>query len=213
MCAEIGIAGEEFMEQIDIFSERIRWLAIATGLASALALFPILFLLYPAILIVGGIIQPRFPSMGKWFVWAGAAELLVVLITYDVHVLFPHPLSQPPYMSLMVSVSTILIIWCSTELIADGLNRLRAHRSMPRAEPPPVGWGAWVVAVLLNFVVGWSGYGLIGWYLQPRNPRLPDTGLYTFCMLLVTAVIVIAFDVSLAKRVIELKHARARESS
>ena len=49
------------MGQIDIFPERLRWVAIATGAASALALFPILFLLYPALLIVGGIIQPSFP--------------------------------------------------------------------------------------------------------------------------------------------------------
>ena len=75
------------MGQIDIFPERLRWVAIATGAASALALFPILFLLYPALLIVGGIIQPRFPSTGRRFVWAGALLLGPVLIMYDVMIL------------------------------------------------------------------------------------------------------------------------------
>jgi hypothetical protein len=60
-----GSLGNSQMEQIDTFSARVRWLAIATGFASALALFPILALLYPALLIVGGIIQPRSPSAGR----------------------------------------------------------------------------------------------------------------------------------------------------
>jgi hypothetical protein len=50
------LTGLSQMEQTDIFSERIRRLAIATGIVSALALFPIFFLLYPALLIVGGMI-------------------------------------------------------------------------------------------------------------------------------------------------------------
>jgi len=201
------------MEQTDIFSRRIRWLAVAAGLASTLALFPILFFLYPALLIVGAVIQPRFPRAGRWFVWAGTAELCAVLIIYDVSVLFPHPLSQSHYMTRTFSVSTILILWCSAELVADGLNQLRIRRSMPHTEPSPVGWGEWIVALVLNFVIGWSGYGLVSWHSQPHNSHLPDTGFYPLCMPLVTAVIVIAFDISLARRVIELKHARARESA
>jgi hypothetical protein len=51
------------MEQTAIFSPRIRWVAIATGVASGLALFPILFFLYPGLLIAGGYIQPRFPTI------------------------------------------------------------------------------------------------------------------------------------------------------
>jgi hypothetical protein len=138
------------MEQADIFSRRIRWLAVAAGLASALALCPILFLFYPALLIVGAVIQPRFPRTGMWFVWAGAAEVCVVLIIYD-SLLFPHRLSQPDYMTLTFSVSTILIMWCSAELVADGLNQLRIRRSMPHTKPSPVGWGEWIVALVLNF--------------------------------------------------------------
>jgi hypothetical protein len=53
------------MEQTDILSQRIRRLAIATGITSALALFPIFFLLYPTFLIVGGIIQPSLPKRRK----------------------------------------------------------------------------------------------------------------------------------------------------
>jgi hypothetical protein len=192
------------MEQTEIFSRRIRCVATAAGVASALALFPILHLLYPALLIIGGIYQPRFPSTGRWLVWVGAAELWPVLITYDLYVLFPHPF-QPLYMGLTFSASTVLLIWCSAELIVDGINRLRVHLSMPKAELQPAGWGAWIVAAVLNFMVVWMAYGLIGWHRQP-NPIAPD--IHVFLTPLVTAVIVITFDISLIGRVAKLRRIR-----
>ena len=195
------------MEQSDIFSARIRWRAFATGVASALALFPILDLLYPPLLIAGGLMQPRFPTTGKWFVWIGAAELWPVLITYDVYVLLPHPF-QPLYMGLTFSASTVLLVWCSAELIVDVINRRRVRRSVPRAEPQPVGWGAWIVAAALNATVGWSVYGLISWHHELNPSAPPDTPLYAFWTPLVTAVIAIAFDVSLIGRVVELQRIR-----
>ena len=106
------------MEQTDIFSARIRWLAIATGVASALALFPILFLLYPALLIAGGYIQPRFPITGKWFVWAGAVNLWPVVVLYDA-MMFQDlwgKTKSPELMVLTFPVTTVLLLWCSVEL-------------------------------------------------------------------------------------------------
>jgi len=196
------------MEHTDIFSARIRWVAIATGVASALALFPILFLLYPALLIAGGLMQPRFPTTGKWFVWVGAAELWPVLITYDVSVLFPHPF-QPLYMGLAFSASTVLLVWCSVEVIVDGINRLHVRRSMPRAEPQPVAWGEWIVAAVLNFIVVWMADGLIGW----RQPDHIAPNIHRFLTPLVTAVIVIAYDRSLIGRVAKLRRIRRAAAS
>lgn len=195
------------MEKTDIFSARIRWVAIATGIASALALFPILYLLYPALLIAGGLIQPRFPTIGKWFVWVGAAELWPVLITYDVYVLFPHPF-QLLYMGLTFSALTALLIWCSVELIADGINRLRLRGSMPQAQSQPVGWGVWIFGTVLNFMAVWMAYGLIGWGRQPDHIA---ADIHLFLTPLVTAVIVIAFDISVIGRV--AKHRRIRRAA
>lgn len=192
--------------QTDIFSERIRRLAIATGIASALALFPILFLLYPTLLIVGGIIQPRFPTTGRWFVWAGAANLGVVVITYD-SMMFPHPWRPPKYPGYMVltfAVTTLVLAWCFAELIFDGLRRMRARRSMPRTEPLPVSLGVWILALALNLLVAWE---VSGWVLTPSLHRLSD-GFYTLGMPLVQAVIVVALDISLIRRVVKLRHAR-----
>jgi len=109
------------MEKSDLFPQRVRWLAIATGIASALALFPVLFLLHPAFLITGGIIQPRHPRAGRWLVWIGAANLGVITLLYDA-MLYPHPWLQPHYMTVAFSASTILLLWCYAELVVDGLN-------------------------------------------------------------------------------------------
>ena len=144
--------------------------------------------------------------------WGGAAELWVILITYDAFVIFPHPLSQPLLMTLTFSVATVLLIWCSAELSADGLTRLQARRSSTRAQPSEVGWGAWIVAAVLNFLVVWSGYGVISWHRHPDTPGIPDNGFYSFGTLLVTTLIVIAFDISLARTVIALKHAKKQSS-
>jgi hypothetical protein len=137
--------------------------------------------------------------------------LWAIFITYDIYVLFPHPFT-PFYMGLTFLISNVLLLWCSAELIADGLNRLRARRSSARAQPAPVGWAAWIIAAVLNFLVVWSVYGIISFHRLPGDPRVPDTALHTPWMpLLATAVIVIAFDISLARRIIGLRYARTRE--
>jgi hypothetical protein len=194
------------MEQTDVLPERIRRLAIATGIASALALFPIFFLLFPALLIVGGMIQPRYPSTGKWFVWAGAANLGVVVAMYDA-MMFPHPWRQPKYpvyMVLVFSVTTVLLVWCSAELIVDGLRRMWARRSVPPPEPRPVSLGVWILAVALSLFVGWD---VTGWVQDPSRYRHTDI-FYTLALAMVQAVIVVTFDISLMRRVVKLRRAR-----
>jgi hypothetical protein len=191
------------MEQTDIFSPRIRWLAVATGVAAAFALLPILFFLYPGLLIVGGIIQPRFPTAGKWFVWVGAASLWVDVIVYD-EMMFQDLRGQtksPQYMVLTFLATTVLLTWCSVELIADGLKRIRARRSMPPAEPRPVSRGVWSFAVVLNLFLGWVA---ANWVLAPiRYPHA--TSFYTLTMALLQALPVVALDISLIRTVVRLR--------
>jgi hypothetical protein len=194
------------MEQTDIFSRKIRWLAIATGIASALALFPILFLLYPALLIAGGLMQPRFPATGKWFVWVGAASLWVNVIVYDA-MMFQDLQGQtksPEYMVLTFSATTVLLIWCSVELVADGLRRMRAGRSLPPAEPRPVSRGVWSFAVVLNLLLGW---GVAGW-LAPSWYRYSGIFYVLSALRNQAGIIVVAFDIFLIWRVVKLRRAR-----
>jgi hypothetical protein len=90
-------------------------------------------------------------------VWAGAANLWVVVIVHDA-MMFPHPwrLSENPiYMMLPFLATTVLLTWCCVELIADGLKRLRTRRSMPPAEPRPVSRAVWILAVVsIPYYVG-----------------------------------------------------------
>jgi hypothetical protein len=198
------------MEQTDIFSERVRRLAIATGIASALALFPIFFLLYPALLIVGGMIQPRQPTMGKWFVWAGTANLWVVVVMYDA-MMSPHPWRQPKsplYMVATFWATTVLLLWFSVELVVDGLERMRARRSMPLVEQRPVSLGVWILAAVLSLFVGRNA---AGWVLEPSWRQHSDI-FYLLGITLVQAVLVVAFDISLIRRVIKLRRASHAES-
>ncbi len=198
------------MEQTNIFPKRIRGLAVATGVASALALFPALLFRHPApaLLIVGGIIQARFPSTGRWFVWAGAIGLGPVLITYDV-MLFPHPFVQPGYLTLIFLIFpavTVLLLWCYAELVVEGVARMRAKRSLPAAETHPVGWGAWIVAAALSLWIGRGVYGFINGYYSGDHHVTPPV-LVAAAMTLPLVVIVVAFDIWLISRTIKLRRA------
>jgi hypothetical protein len=204
------------MEQAEIFSRRIRRLTIATGVASALALFPILFLLSPALLVVGGIIQPRFPATGRWFVWAGASLLIPVLIVYDVMML-RDAFSSGPYtstpllMTLTFPPATILLIWCYAELVVHSLQKMRAWRLLPAPEPRPVPWGAWTIAAVLNFLAAWELGSFLSWHRDPGYARLDASARVALAMQLVMILIVVAFDISLVNRVVRLRRARIAE--
>lgn len=186
-----------------MFSRRLRWLVVATGLVAAIALFPIVFLLYPAILVAGGALQPRFPKTGRWFAWIGIAELWVVFITYGLRVFFPHPLLQPRYMILAFSFTVPLLIWCSAELVADVLKQRRDLRSVRATVSEPMRTSVWI-ATGISLYAAWDAYTLLAWYFQSRD-HMADAELCAFWMRLVLIVIVIAFDISLVRRALEMK--------
>jgi|ERR1700677_19281 hypothetical protein len=194
------------MEQTNIFPKRIRGLAITTGVASAFALFPALFLHFPALLIVGGVIQPRFPSTGRWLVWAGALGLGPLLITYDV-MLFPHPFILPGYVAFTFPAATILLVWCYAELAFDGLVRMHARHSLPRMESRQVGWGEWIVAVALNLWIGRGVYGFLSGYYASDRHVAPSVVVVAAAMTLPLVAIVVAFDIWLTSRTIKLRRA------
>ncbi len=196
------------MEETNILPKRVRRLAIATGIASALALFPILFLLYPALLILGGVIQPRFPSTGRWLVWAGAAMLGAPLIVYDI-MLFVRPEGRAPLnMTLTFPPATILLAWCYVELVANGVRRLRGRRFRAPEESRPIGWGPWAVAALLTFYMAWDLGGLLGWYRGLNDHRLDAGARVAGSMHLVMLLIVVAFDISLVRRDVKVRRSR-----
>jgi len=197
------------MEQHDVFSRKIRWLAIAVGLSAA-ALFSFLSPLaafVPALLPLAAALQPRLPDPGKqivkWFIWVwafGWSQGLVVLSVLMLNNSLPHA-HYFVVLRVLSTISALLILWWDVELIIDGVRRIRIWRSAPAQEPRPVSLGLWMFAVALNLWVGWGLVNIISIYHGVGD-------LYALVMSIVEAVIVIAFDAYLTWRVVKLRRAR-----
>ena len=194
------------MEPRDVFSRRIRWLAIAVGLsAAALSCFlSPLAALVPAFLPSGAALQPSLPDPGKrivkWFMWAWALGWSPYLVVIS-FLLLLNRLPQAHYFVVLRGLSTVsalLILWWDIELIVDGARRIRMWRSAPAQEPRPVGLGLWILAVALNFWVGWGLVNIISIYHGVGD-------LYMLLMSLVLAGIVVIFDIYLTWRVVKLR--------
>jgi hypothetical protein len=163
--------------------------------------------------IAAGYIQPRFPITGKWFVWAGAANRWPLVIVYDL-MMFPNPWGQTKesviqesvIMVVPFAVTTLLLRWCSVELVADGLKRMRALRSTtPPTEPHPVSLSIWILAAVLNLLLGWS---TSGWVLAPSRSQSPGNFYPTLAMSLVLDLTIVAFDISLIWKVAKTRRLR-----
>jgi hypothetical protein len=194
------------MEQRDVFSRKIRWLAIAVGLSAAVLscfLSP-LAALVPALLPLGAALQPSLPDPGKrfvkWFIWAWALGWSPYLVVIS-FLLLLNNLPHAHYFAVLrvlSTVSALLILWWDIELIVDGTRRIRIWRSAPVQEPRPVSWGLWIFAVALNLWVGWGLVNVISIYHGAGD-------LYMLVMSMVEALIVVAFDIYLTWRVVKLR--------
>jgi hypothetical protein len=197
------------MEQSDVFSRKIRWLAIVVGL-SASTLFCFLSPLaafIPALLPLAAALQPSLPDPGKrivkWFMWVwafGWSQGLVVL-----SFLMLNYLPRTRHFVILIvlsSISALLILWWDIELIVDGVRRIQIWRSAAVQEPLPVSLGLWMCAIALNLWLGWGLIGIISTYHGDAG------GIYALAMAMVEAAIVIVFDGYLAWRVVKLRQAR-----
>jgi hypothetical protein len=152
-------------------------------------------------LIAGGIIQPRFPRLGRWFAWIGAAGLGMVLSEYDL-LLFHRPWGDHhdvvvAAFSSLCLISTVLVICCYVELGNDVRKRMIALRSTPQTEICPLGAWAWVFAALFNLLIGWSVISAL-----MSGYRSVDSHALVTDMVWVIAVVVL--DIELIKRMIPL---------
>jgi len=104
------------------------------------ALMPIVFVANPAILIVGGALQPQFPGAGRWLACVGIAEIWVVLMTYQIHILIllRHPLEQPRRMVVVFTIATVLLAWTTIELLGHARTILIMKDAAPQVNH---GWG------------------------------------------------------------------------
>jgi hypothetical protein len=195
------------MAQHDVFSRRVRWLAIAVGLsAAALTCFlSPLAALVPALLPLAAALQPTLPDTGKrvvkWFTWAWALLWTPYLVGIGFLLLNNFPSHYSMILRVLSTVPALLILWWDIELIADGTRRIRIWRSAPAQEPRSVSWALWIFAAALNLWVGCGLAKVISVYHGDHGAGV----LYMLVMSLVEALIVVAFDIYLTWRVVKLR--------
>jgi hypothetical protein len=105
-----------------IVSSYVRWLAVATGCFAAAAGsfgFGLGFALMPSILIVGAIIQPRFPRAGRGLICAGALWLSFWVFDVGVLMMLEHrPTDRPGVVSLILC-AVVLVALCDLAILME----------------------------------------------------------------------------------------------
>ncbi len=69
--------------------------------------------------------------------------------------------------------------------------------------------GVWILAVVLNVLLGWS---TLGWALSPSGYRSPENFYSALVTSLVLDLTIVAFDISLIRRVVKLTRTSRAES-
>jgi hypothetical protein len=112
-----------------IITARTRWLAVATGFLTAVAAIFAggLFLLIPAPLILGAIIQPRFPRAGRGLICAGA--LWLTFWTFDIGLLMAlesRSADRFTAINLLIGVLVLLVALCDLAIVIEEVRLRRA---------------------------------------------------------------------------------------
>jgi hypothetical protein len=112
-----------------IVCRKVRWLAAATGCFTAVtgalgygALFPII----PSFIVVGAVIQPRFPQLGRGLMLAGALLLTVFVLPYGVAILFSHGIIHDLDVAGLTLGSVLLVTFCDVAIVIEEV-RIRRH--------------------------------------------------------------------------------------
>jgi hypothetical protein len=116
-------------QRADIFPNGIRLLAILAGCLSGFAgflVFGIVFCFVPVVLILGAIIQPYVPRLGRWVFSIGAMLVSVYVALFVVPQAFGAITMLPDYhephdvavLSLFV-LSIALVVWLDVALVRN----------------------------------------------------------------------------------------------
>jgi hypothetical protein len=115
-----------------VVSTETRLLAIVTGCFTALVgsmALGVMFSMYPGVMVVGALLQPRFRILGRGLMLAGALLLSAWVLPYGVSILF-QGIGRPDVMIFTVA-SVLLVAVCDVALVVE---EVRIRR---RATPPP----------------------------------------------------------------------------
>src|SRR5271154_605471 len=106
----------------EIFGRRTRWLAIIAGLfvgiAGSLRLGPG-FAIWPSILILGAVIQPRLPRAGRGLICAGALLLSFWVFDIGVLMLLEHRPSDKVGVLGLTLASILLVVLCDLAIVIE----------------------------------------------------------------------------------------------
>jgi len=113
-----------------IVSSKARWFAVGAGVLIAIAGsagLGMLFAIYPLILIVGVVLQPRFPRAGRGLMCAGA--LLISFWTFDIAVMMVlEKGSDPASVWVGIVVSVLLVVLLDVAIVREEIRLRRAAR-------------------------------------------------------------------------------------
>jgi hypothetical protein len=197
------------MEPPEVFSKKIRWLAVATGFSTgALCYFwsPVaafLPTLVPLIVLSQSRFSDFWKSFVKWLLWIWALAWTQGLFALCILLLNDSNNGRNLIALRVASLSSgVLVVWLDIELLVDAVGRIRSSCSAEAHEPTPVGVGLWIFAGALNLWMVSGLAAMIGIYHAVAGQ------LYSLVLSIVEGAIVLVFDVYLIHRALKWRRIR-----
>jgi hypothetical protein len=114
-------------------SKKVRCLAIVTGFLTGIAgalVFGILFALYPAFLVFGAVIEPRFPRLGRGLICFGALWLTFWVSDFT-YLAVREGRPSDHWLIAVTLMSFLLVAGCDLAIVIE---ELRLRRIQVRAD-------------------------------------------------------------------------------
>ena len=111
-----------------IVSSKVRWFAVATGCFTAVAgafSFGFGFAIVPSFLIVGALLQPYFPRVGRGLLCAGALWLSFWVFAIGIPLLLEHRSPDRPVVLGLTLTSVLLVAVCDLAIWIEELKMRR----------------------------------------------------------------------------------------
>jgi len=130
------VGTDEFETQKSpIVSIKTRLLVIVIGCLTAMAgslAIGVMFSIYPGVMVVGAILQPRFRKLGRGLILAGAMLLSAWVLPYGVLVVLSDLTVRKPLMFGIALASVLLVGVCDVFLVIEEVRiRRRATSNKP----------------------------------------------------------------------------------
>lgn len=129
--------GSNKSQESPIVAIKTRLLVIVTGCFTALAgslAVGVMFSIYPGVMVVGAILQPRFRKLGRGLMLAGALLLSAWVLPYGVLTVFSGLTIREPLLFGFALASVLLVAICDVVLVIEEV-RIRRRATPLRPSP------------------------------------------------------------------------------